>query len=255
MIHQFFQHSWPAVYHHSKIITKIVAFFCLGTILFGMCQPVLAQNSSAVSLQPQELLRSSLEWVKNLGSIGAIAFIVIYIVATVAFLPGSILTLGAGVLFGVVLGSLYVFVGATVGASAAFLVGRYLARGWVASKIEGNQKFQVIDEAVGRSGFKIVLLTRLSPVFPFNLLNYAYGITSVSLKDYVLASIGMIPGTIMYVYIGSLAGSIATLGSGNQPTNTDVQWAIRIMGLIATVAVTVYITRIARQALAQNITE
>jgi uncharacterized membrane protein YdjX (TVP38/TMEM64 family) len=130
-----------------------------------------------------------------------------------------------------------------------------LARGWVARKINDNQQFQAIDQAVGQSGFKIVLLTRLSPVFPFNLLNYAYGITGVSFQDYVLASIGMIPGTIMYVYIGSLAGSIATLGSDNQPTNSGIQWAIRIIGLIATIAVTVYITHIARQALAQNLTK
>jgi SNARE associated Golgi protein len=122
-----------------------------------------------------------------------------------------------------------------------------------AKKIAGNPKFRAIDEAVGREGFKIVLLTRLSPVFPFNLLNYAYGVTGVSLKDYVLASVGMIPGTMMYVYIGSLAGSLATLGTGPQPTNPGVQWAIRIIGFIATVAVTVYVTRVARKALAEAV--
>jgi uncharacterized membrane protein YdjX (TVP38/TMEM64 family) len=207
----------------------------------------------AAGFNPQELLRDALEWVNALGAVGAIAFIALYLLATVAFFPGSILTLGAGVVFGVGLGSLYVFIGATLGATAAFLVGRYLARGWVSQKIAGNRKFRAIDEAVGREGFKIVLLTRLSPVFPFNLLNYAYGVTGVSLKDYVLASIGMIPGTIMYVYIGSLAGSIATLGTGAQPTNPGVQWAIRILGFIATVAVTVYVTRVARKALADAV--
>jgi uncharacterized membrane protein YdjX (TVP38/TMEM64 family) len=184
-----------------------------------------------------------------LGFIGAIAFILLYIVATVALLPGSILTLGSGVVFGVVLGSIYVFIGATLGATLAFLVGRYLARGWIAKKIESNQKFSAIDKAVGKEGFKIVLLTRLSPIFPFNLLNYAYGLTDVSLKDYFLGSVGMIPGTVMYVYLGSLAGNLATLGVGEQPTNPNLQWAIRIIGLIATVTVTVYVTRIARKAL------
>lgn len=213
-------------------------------------KPALAQNAlQSDGFNPQELLRGALEWIQGLDAIGAIAFIGIYIIATVAFFPGSILTLGAGVIFGVVAGSLYVFLGATIGATIAFLVGRYLARGWVAKRIEGNLKFRAIDSAVGREGFKIVLLTRLSPVFPFNLLNYAYGLTDVSLKDYFLASIGMIPGTIMYVYIGSLAGSIATLGTGAQPTNPTVQWAIRIIGFVATVAVTLYVTRIARQAL------
>jgi uncharacterized membrane protein YdjX (TVP38/TMEM64 family) len=216
--------------------------------------PALAQESTtAQGFNPQELLRNALQWIDSLGSVGAIAFIALYIIATVAFLPGSIITLGAGVVFGVVLGSLYVFIGATLGATAAFLVGRYLARGWVSKKIAGNDKFKAIDEAVGKEGFKIVLLTRLSPIFPFNLLNYAFGVTGVSLKDYFLGSVGMIPGTIMYVYIGSLAGSLARIGAEGQPTNPTVQWTIRIIGFIATVVVTVYVTRIARKALEKKV--
>ena len=194
-----------------------------------------------------------MQWINGLGAVGALAFILLYIIATIAFLPGSILTLGAGVVFGVVLGAVYVFIGATIGAAAAFLVGRYVARDWVAAKIAGNAKFQAIDKAVGREGFKIVLLTRLSPIFPFNLLNYAYGVTGVSLKDYVLASIGMLPGTLMYVYIGSLAGNIATIGTESQPDEPGVQWAMRIIGLIATIAVTVYVTKVARKALEDEI--
>ena len=206
-------------------------------------------QSLAVGFNPQEILRHSLSWVDSLGSWGAIAFILLYTLATVAFFPGTILTLGAGVVFGIFFGSLYVFIGATLGAIAAFLVGRYLARDWVAKKIERNQKFKAIDQAVSKEGFKIVLLTRLSPIFPFILLNYAYGITGVSLKDYAIASVGMIPGTIMYVYIGSLAGSLATLGSETQAVNPALQWTIRLLGFIATVAVTLYITKLARRAL------
>ncbi|WLT39164.1 TVP38/TMEM64 family protein [Synechocystis sp. B12] len=200
-----------------------------------------------------DYLLNALQWIDGLGTWAAIAFMLLYIVATVAFLPGSILTLGAGVVFGVILGSIYVFIEATLGATAAFLVGRYLARGWVAKKIAGNQKFKAIDEAVGKEGLKIVVLTRLSPVFPFNLFNYAYGITNVSLKDYVIGSLGMIPGTIMYVYIGSLAGSLATLGTANNQANPTLQWAIRIIGFIATVAVTIYVTKIASKALNEAI--
>ena len=206
-------------------------------------------QSLATGFNPQEILRNALVWVDSLGSLGAIAFIVLYIVATVAFLPGSILTLGAGVVFGVFFGSLYVFIGATLGAIAAFLVGRYLVRDWVAQKIAGNQKFTAIDQAVGQEGFKIVLLTRLSPIFPFFLLNYAYGITGVSLKDYAIASVGMIPGTIMFVYIGSLAGNLATLGTQTPMVNPALEWTIRIIGFIATVAVTFYVTKLARRAL------
>lgn len=202
----------------------------------------------------QALLKDTLTWIENLGSIGAIAFIGIYIMATVAFLPAFILTLGAGVLFGVWLGSIYVFIGATLGSIAAFLIGRYLARDWVAKKIAGNDKFRAIDRAVGKEGLKIVLLTRLSPAFPFNLLNYAFGVTGVSARDYIIGSIGMIPGTIMFVYIGSLAGSLALIGTDAQPpVNPTLQWTIRIVGLIATVAVTVYVTRLAKQALAESV--
>lgn len=205
----------------------------------------------ASELNPQDWLRHGLEWITSLGTVGALAFIALYILATLAFLPGSILTLGAGVIFGVIQGSLYVFVGATLGAILAFLVGRYWARDWVAHKIASHRRFQAIDEAVGREGFKIVVLMRLSPVFPFNLLNYAFGITSVPLKDYALGCIGIIPGTILYVYIGSLAGSLALLGAEGPPSHSAaLQWTIRLLGFVATVAVTVYITRIARQALA-----
>jgi uncharacterized membrane protein YdjX (TVP38/TMEM64 family) len=212
-------------------------------------------QSLATGFNPQEILRNALVWVDSLGSLGAIAFIILYIVATVAFLPGSILTLGAGVVFGVFFGSLYVFIGATLGAIAAFLVGRYLARDWVAQKIAGNQKFTAIDQAVGKEGFKIVLLTRLSPIFPFFLLNYAYGVTGVSLKDYAIASVGMIPGTIMFVYIGSLAGNLATLGTQNQTVNPFLEWTIRIIGFMATVAVTLYVTKLARKALDEAVFE
>jgi uncharacterized membrane protein YdjX (TVP38/TMEM64 family) len=200
-------------------------------------------------------MQSILEWVESLGAVGAIAFIGIYIVATVAFIPGLLLTLGAGLLFGVVWGSVYVFVASTAGAILAFWIGRYLLRNWVSKKIADNVKFQAIDNAVGRSGFKIVLLTRLSPAFPFNLLNYAYGVTGVSLRDYSLASIGMIPATILYVYIGSLAGSIATLGTNTKVSDPKIQLAAQVLGLVATIVVTVYITRLAQKALAETIAE
>lgn len=204
---------------------------------------------------PQDLFSTVLPWIEQLGAIGGLAFVGLYIVATVAFLPGSILTLAAGILFGVVWGSVYVLTGATLGAIAAFLIGRYLARSWISHKIEGNSTFKAIDQAVAQDGFKIVLLTRLSPIFPFNGLNYALGLTSVALKDYVLGSVGMIPATVLYVYIGSLAGDLARLGSTPQPSNPAIQWGIRIIGLMATIAVTLYLTRIARQALNETVNE
>ena len=170
-----------------------------------------------ISVRFSNLLQSTLLWVKMLGTMGAIAFIVIYNLATILFVPASILTLGGGAIYGVVWGSIYVFVAATLGAIFAFLIGRYFARGWFSEKIRNNMTFRAIDAAVVIDGFKIVLLTRLSPIFPFNMLNYVFGVTRVALKDYILGSIGMIPATIMYVYLGSLIGDVALLGI--HPTN------------------------------------
>jgi len=177
------------------------------------------------------------------------------VAACVFMLPGAILTLGAGAVFGVVNGLLLVSLSSTVGATAAFLVGRYLAREAVARRIEDNATFRSIDEAVASEGWKIVGLTRLSPVFPFNLLNYAFGLTRVSLRDYVLASwIGMIPGTAMYVYLGSLAGSLAELGqAAGARSRTLAEWVLFVIGLFATMAVTLVITRIARRALKRRL--
>jgi len=199
----------------------------------------------------QHVFRDALAWIEDAGPIGPLVFFGVYVGACVFMLPGSILTLGAGAVFGVVYGLLLVSFSSTVGATAAFLVGRYLARERVARRIAGNVTFRAMDEAVATQGWKIVGLTRLSPVFPFNLLNYAFGLTRVSLRDYILASwIGMIPGTAMYVYLGSLAGSLAELGTTDVGrTRTTAEWVLYIVGLIATVAVAVVITRIARRAL------
>lgn len=197
----------------------------------------------------QETLRAALGRIDALGPLGAGLFVVVYILACVLFIPGSILTLGAGVVYGVAKGTILVSLSATLGATAAFLVGRYLARDWVSAQIAGNVRFKAVDAAVAREGWKIVGLTRLSPVFPFNLLNYAFGVTQVSLRDYFLASwIGMLPGTVMYVYIGSLAGDLAGLGRAER-ARTPAEWALYGVGLAATVAVTVFVTRIASKAL------
>lgn len=216
--------------------------------------PALAQESTS-GFSPQAWLVEALDWINSLGIVAPLVFIALYIVTTVAFLPASVVTLGAGVVFGVVKGSIFVFVGAMLGATAAFLVGRYVARGWVSKKIADSERFKAIDEAIAREGRKIIFLLRLSPAFPFNLLNYALGLTKVSLTDYVLGTLGILPGTIMYVYLGSLAGNLATLGAGEAPSNPAVVWAIRVIGFVATVAVTVYVTRVARKALKDAVPE
>ncbi|MGB3494477.1 MAG: TVP38/TMEM64 family protein [Elainellaceae cyanobacterium] len=253
--------SWKTLRWIGLMLSSFV-FASLGQIVRAV--PAIAQEPSdpslvnglhtiASSFNVQQLLADALSWIQGLGVVGALVFMGIYIVATVAFLPGSILTLGAGFVFGVVQGSILVFVGASIGAIASFLIGRYVARSRVAQMIEGNRRFKAIDEAVGREGLKIVLLTRLSPLFPFNLLNYGFGVTGVSLKDYSLGCFGMLPGTVMYVYLGSLAGNLAMLATGDRPENAAVQWAIRIIGFIATAAVTIYVTRVAQKALKEAV--
>jgi uncharacterized membrane protein YdjX (TVP38/TMEM64 family) len=194
-------------------------------------------------------------WVDGLGFWGPAAFMTGYALATLAFVPGSILTLAAGAIFGIAWGSLYVFLAASVGACGAFLIARYLARGAIERKLAGNAKFGAIDGAVARDGRKIVTLLRLSPVFPFNLLNYGLGLTQVRFADYAVACFGMLPGTLLYVYTGSLAGSLATAvaGTGGAPSSLG-RWALAIVGLVATAAVTITVTRSARRAL-REVTE
>jgi uncharacterized membrane protein YdjX (TVP38/TMEM64 family) len=198
-------------------------------------------------------LRTVLQTVSDLGPWGPIAFLLVYVAATVLLLPGFILTLGAGFVFGLGWGTALVSASSTLGATASFLVGRYLAREWVAGKMRAFPRFAAVDEAVAQEGWKIVGLTRLSPVFPFNLLNYAFGITRVKLRHYVPASwLGMLPGTVLYVYIGSLAGDLATLGAEGR-ARTPQEWAFYVVGLLATAAVTIQVTRLARRALEKRV--
>lgn len=187
--------------------------------------------------------------VQSLGVWGPVAFIVGYALAVVAFVPGSALTLAAGAIFGLTHGVLYVFIAAVLGSSLAFLVARYGARRAIEKKLEGNQRFAAIDKAIGSDGRKIVFLLRLSPVFPFSLLNYALGLTKVRFLDYLIASVGMLPGTILYVYSGSIGGNAAQLAGGSVQKGAGY-YAVLVLGLLATVAVTLYVTKKARAALA-----
>ncbi len=205
----------------------------------------------------KSLLVQLLEYIQGLDPVlAAVTFVGLYIAATVLFVPGLLITMAGGLLFGVVKGTALVSIASVCGASLAFLIGRYLARDWVAGKTRNSPRFRAIDGAIGKEGAKVVFLLRLSPIFPYNLLNYALGLTRVSFGRYVLASwIGMFPGTLLYVYLGSLAGSIATLatGSGGGGGKSTSQWILFGVGLLATVVVTVYVTRIARRALNQQL--
>ncbi len=189
------------------------------------------------------------QWVDGLGPWGPAAFVVGYAVAVVAFVPGSILTLAAGAIFGLVKGTVVVLLGAMLGSTAAFVLSRYVAREAVARRVEGDRRFAAIDRAIERQGRRIVFLLRLSPVFPFSLLNYALGLTRVRLADYVVASFGMLPGTLLYVYSGKVAGELATLAGSAAVHHGAGYYTVIGMGLFATAIVTILVTRVARRAL------
>jgi uncharacterized membrane protein YdjX (TVP38/TMEM64 family) len=228
-----------------------------GQVWFKLLALVLALGAIALAeifLDIPARLQEALVWIEKLGWAGIGAYIVLYVLACVLFVPGSILTLGAGLVFGVLKGSVIVSAAATLGAGAAFLFGRYLARGWISGLMKGNRIFQALDSAVAAEGGKIVFLTRLSPVFPFNLLNYAFGLTQVRFQDYIFASwLGMLPGTVLYVYLGSLAGDLAALGRARP--RSQLEWIFYGVGLLAALAVTGYVTRLAKNALKKKITE
>lgn len=189
-------------------------------------------------------------WVEGLGAWGGAAFVVGYALACVAFVPASLLTLAAGAVFGLAKGVALVLAGATLGATAAFLLARYVLRGAVERRLRQDPRLAAIDGAVAGDGRRIVLLLRLSPAVPFSALNYALGVTRVRLADYLVAMVGIVPGTTLYVYYGRVAGTVAAAAGGAEVARGPADLALLGLGLLATIAVTVLVTRAARRALA-----
>ena len=192
----------------------------------------------------QELLRSFQGWVTGLGPLGWVLYALVYAVCCVLFVPGSILTLGAGALYGLWTGTAIVLAGATLGATLSFLLAKSVLRKKIERMTAGNAKFTALDRAIAKEGAKIVFLIRLSPVFPFTYINYAFGLTGVGTAPYVLASfVGMIPGTFAYVYLGSAAAGAA---SGEANTTKKI---VQIVGAAVAFAVTIFVARIATKAI------
>ncbi len=195
-------------------------------------------------------------FLRGVGALGVLVYALAYIVATLFFLPGSLLTAAAGFAYGPLWGTLLVSPVSVAAATLAFWLGRSVARDWVSRRLAGQPRFGAIDQAIGQRGFFIVLLVRLSPILPFNLLNYALGLTRVRLRDYVPASFaGMLPGTLLYVYLGSLVTSASELlggvGSRAGTAGQLLYWG----GLAATLAATIIITRLANGALRKALDE
>lgn len=187
-------------------------------------------------------------WVEQRGAFGYVIFIAAYAIATVLFFPGSLLTIGAGLAFGLWRGFAVVSAGSTLGASLSFLLARYFVRGRVQTAAKNNAKFAAMDEAIGKQGWKMVALLRLSPLLPFNLSNYLYGVTKIGFWPYVAASwVGMLPGTFLYVYLGA-AGKEASNGGSAGPW----KWVLFGAGLVATIVVTIWISRLAKKAVPEK---
>lgn len=222
----------------------------IGLLLAAVAFSVVAMLIFPVSTWMQALVA----WIRDAGPWGVSIFAAVYVLATVLLLPGSALTLGAGFAYGPVWGTLLVSPVSVVAATAAFFLGRTVAHDWIARRIAQDRRFAAIDRAVREHGLRFVLLLRLSPLFPFSMLNYALGLTTVRVRDYVLGSfIGMLPGTILYVYLGSLVTNTSHLASGVGGHASTLKQVLYWGGLICTLVVTVWLTRTARRALRRSL--
>jgi uncharacterized membrane protein YdjX (TVP38/TMEM64 family) len=208
----------------------------------------------AIALLPvTEWLALGIAWIEAHRTLAWIVYLVTYIIATVLVVPVSILMLAAGYLFGLPLGVVLASVGTVLGASGALLVGRFFVREWVAKRIADLPRFRALDQATRHEGFLIVFLTRLSPLFPFSLINYGLALTSVRFRDYFFASwLGMLPITILYTYVGSVAKNLTELTSGGLQSGAFSRTLI-LAGLAASVVLTILITRTATRTLSQHL--
>jgi len=207
--------------------------------------------STAVSFLPvAQWVKAFTDLIRHLALAGAFIFIGVYALAAVLFLPGAVFTIAAGLVYGIVEGTAVALAGATLGAGLAFLVARYLFRGRIEEFARKNKRFGAIDDAIGQEGWKIVGLLRLSPLIPFNVSNYFYGVTSIGFWPYLFASCaGMLPGTVLYVYLGAIGQAGL---EGGKKGYSPLQWTFLGLGLLATIAVTVFVSRVAKKALQKS---
>ena len=200
-----------------------------------------------MALDPATWLETALPLLH--GPRGALLFIPLYALWVTLLLPGVWASMLAGALYGTLWGSVVVFVGASLGALVVFQLGRSWWRGWARRRLEATPKLRAVEQAVSREGLRLVLLTRLSPAFPFSLLNLAYGLSEVSWRDYCIGLIGILPGTILFCGLGALAGDVARFSTVLSGQADPLTWALRLLGLVATLAVVWIVNRVARDAL------
>lgn len=201
-----------------------------------------------------EWMTRSMEWVEQSGWVGWFWFVVIYTLTCVFFLPGSVLTVGAGAVYGFWGGTLLVSISNLIGAMVNFLTSRYLMQGWLHRKLDNNPKFQALDHAIATDGWTIILLSRISPILPHSVVSYACGLTRISLTRYSIASwIGFIPISAAYSYAGAFLGKFARKSAGVY--HGSESWVFYGIGLVVTIIVTVWSTRVATKALRTRVGE
>lgn len=194
-----------------------------------------------------------IEWIQANPEIASVAYVVAYILATVLMIPGSIITLAGGYVFGVIYGSVLVSIASCTGALIAFLLGRTVLRSWVETQADKMPRFKAFDKALERKGFFLVLLVRLSPIFPFNLLNYMLGLSGVSVKNFLIASwLGMLPGTVAYVYLGSVSRDLAAIFSGDLETGITGK-ILMVVGIVSSLLIVWFSAKMASKALNQEL--
>lgn len=211
---------------------------------------VIAVLALFIWLAPVETwVMDFVDWVDGSGTVGMVVYALLFIVGVVVFVPTTVFSIGAGFLFGLVPGLILSGICVALGAWVTFVVGRYLARDAVQRKVRELPKFQAMERAISMEGFKMAFLTRLVPIFPFTVLNYLFGVTRMGVRRFVVAtSLGMLPATAAYVYLGAMAGDLKrALAMGNSPTAaTYLMWAA---GVLSVVAIVWLITRRAKQEL------
>lgn len=188
-------------------------------------------------------------WVADQGAWAPVLYVAGYAVLTVACVPGVLPTMAAGVVFGLLPGTIYAVAGEVLGGASAFWLARSIARPLVEARIARSLFFASLDRAVAYQGRRIVFLLRLSPAIPFGALNYGLGLSTIRFADYLVASIALFPGALLCVYYGKLIGDLAALAGGTEVPRDAVYWTATLLGVTATTAVTLALARIATQAL------
>ncbi len=195
-----------------------------------------------------EFLHHSMEWIAQSGWTGVVWFVILYTLTCVFFLPGSVLTVGAGAVYGFWFSTVLVTVSSTLGAVVNFLTSRYLASGWMQGKLGQSAKFRALDKAVSAEGWRIIFTSRMSPIIPHSLVSYAAGLLRISFWQFTVASFfGFLPQSAAYTYLGAVLGKAVRTSAG--VTDHDpILWIFYCLGLVATLAVTILTTKIARRS-------